>query len=82
MLLSEKMTLLMAGWSVVVLFVTGEEQLELFFILIFIGTLVIRELSDVFSPIYLKDRLNVFIYIFIVIFIIIVGKKIITILGI
>ena len=80
--MSEKISLVFIAWVLVVLFLTGDADLEIFFILLFIGILIIRELTDVFIPGDLKDRMNTFIYIFIIIFIVIVGKKVITILGI
>jgi len=82
MLISEKITLAIAGWIFVVLIITGEANLEIFFILIFIGVLIIRELTDVFTTTNLKDRMNMFIYIFLLIFIVIVGKNIISIISI
>jgi hypothetical protein len=80
--MSEKITLVFTAWTITMLFLTGDENLEIFFVLIFIGVLITRQLTDVFAPGNLKDRMNTFIYIFLIIFIIIVGKKIITILGI
>jgi len=80
--MSEKITVVFSAWTIAMLFLTGDENLEIFFVLIFIGVLVTRELTDVFAPSNLKDRMNSFIYIFLIIFIVIVGKKIITILGI
>ena len=82
MLMSEKITLVISAWIVLVMFLTGEENLEIFFVLIFIGVLIARELLDVFTTVDLKDRMSLFIYIFLFIFIVIVGKKIINILGI
>ena len=82
MLISEKITLIFATWVLIILFLTGDENLEIFFVLLFIGILIIRELTDVFIPGDLKDRMNMFIYIFVIIFIVIVGKKVMTILGI
>ena len=82
MLMSEKITLIIAIWILIVLIITGTTNLEIFFILIFIGVLIIRELSDVFTTTNLKDRMNLFIYFFIFIFIVIVGQKILTILNI
>jgi hypothetical protein len=81
-LISEKITLIFATWVLIILFLTGDENLEIFFVLLFIGILIIRELTDVFIPGDLKDRMNMFIYIFVIIFIVIVGKKVMTILGI
>ena len=82
MLMSEKITLIIAIWILIILIITGNTNLEIFFILIFIGILIIRELSDVFTSTNLKDRMNLFIYFFILIFIVIVGQKILTILNI
>jgi len=82
MLISEKITLVIAGWILLVLFITGDSNFEIFFILIFIGVLIVRELTDVFTTINLKDRMNIFIYLFILVFILIVGKKIISVLAI
>jgi hypothetical protein len=80
-LMSEKITLVFTAWTIAMLFLTGDENLEIFFVLIFIGVLIIRQLTDVFAPSNLKDRMSTFIYLFVIIFIVIVGKKIITILG-
>lgn len=82
MLMSEKLTIIITFWIVLVLFITGTANLEIFFILIFIGVLIVRELSDVFTTTNLKDRMNLFIYFFIFIFMIIVGQKILSILHI
>ena len=82
MLTSEKITLVLIAWIILLLFITGDENLEIFFILIFIGVLITRELTSMFATVDIKDRIDLFIYIFIIIFIVIVGKKIITILGV
>ena len=59
MLLSEKVTLATAGWILIVLIITGDANLEIFFVMIFIGVLIIRELTDVFTTSNLKDRMNI-----------------------
>jgi len=82
MLMSEKITLTITGWILFVLIITGDANLEIFFILIFIGVLIIRELTDVFSSVNLRDRMNMFIYIFLIIFMVIVGKKVLTIIAV
>ncbi|MBU0497711.1 MAG: hypothetical protein KKC68_08880 [Candidatus Thermoplasmatota archaeon] len=82
MLMSEKLTLIITLWILLVLLITGTSNLEIFFILIFIGVLIVRELSDVFTTTNLKDRMNLFIYFFIIIFMVIVGQKILSILHI
>lgn len=82
MLLSEKLTIVITLWILFVMLITGKGNLEIFFILIFIGVLIIRELSDVFTSEDLKGRMNLFIYFFLMIFIVIVGRKIMSILSI
>jgi hypothetical protein len=82
MLISEKITLVIALWILLVLLITNDTDLELFFVLIFIGVLIIRALTDVFITTTLKHRMNLFIYLFIVVFMVIVGNKIITILAV
>ena len=81
MLMSEKITLVVAAWILIAFFITGDTDLEVFFILIFIGVLITRQLTDVFTTSNLKDRIDIFIYVFIILFVVIVGKKIINILG-
>lgn len=61
--------------------VMGHLNLELFIILIFIGLLVIKELSSGYITSYIKERLNIFVLLFIIIFILIVAKKIMDITG-
>jgi hypothetical protein len=82
MLISEKITLVIALWILLILLITNDTDLELFFVLIFIGVLIIRALTDVFITTTLKHRMNLFIYLFIVVFMVIVGNKIITILAV
>ena len=80
MITSAKITLIITLWILLVLLITQDTDLELFFVLIFIGVLIIRALADVFIPKTLKFRMNLIIYGFIIVFIVIVGNKIITIL--
>ena len=82
MLIAEKLTMLLAVWILAALLITGDRDFELFFVLIFIGILVVRALSDVFITKPLKVRLNLIIIAFLIGFIVIVGNKIITILQI
>ena len=81
MLTSEKITLIIALWILVALIVTGDMDFELFFVLIFIGILIIRALTDVFITTTLKFRMNLIIYLCIIVFIGIIGNKIITIVN-
>lgn len=82
MLISEKITLFIAVWIMVMLIITGDANLEIFFVLIFVGVLIAREFTDRFTTANLKLRMNIFILVFIVVFLVIVGKKIINAWGI
>jgi len=81
MITSEKITLVITIWILIALLITKDIDIELFFVIIFIGILIIRALTDVFITTTLKHRMNLVIYIFIIIFSIIIGNKIITILN-
>ena len=80
MLTAEKIILVISLWILVALLVTGDTDFELFFVLIFIGILIIRALTDVFITKPMKLRMNLVIVVFLIGFIVIVGNKIITIL--
>ena len=82
MLTSERLMFIIALWILAALIVTGETDFELFFVLIFIGILMIRALTDVFIPKPLKFRMNLIIVVFLIGFIAIIGNKIITIVNI
>ncbi len=81
MITSEKIALVISIWILIALIITKDSDFELFFVLIFIGVLIIRAITDVYITYTLKNRMNLIIYIFIIIFAIIVGNKIITILN-
>jgi len=76
MLISEKITLFIAAWIIIMLFATGDAAIEIFFVLIFIGILIAKELTYRFTVTQLKNRMNIFIFMFLIVFIAVVGKKI------
>ncbi len=81
MLLSEKLTFVMILLIIIFLVISGDSELEVFVVLILIGVLIIRELTESFAPNDLKDRMNFFIYTGLIIFVVIVARKIIIVLG-
>ena len=81
MLTAEKIILVISLWILVALLVTGDTDFELFFVLIFIGILIVRALSDVFITKPMKLRMNLVIIVFLIGFIVIVGNKIVTIVN-
>ena len=82
MLTSEKITICVAIWMMFILLITGDVELEIFFILMLIGFIIIKEFTDRFITTRLKYKMNIFIFVFIIIFVVFIGKKIINYLSI
>lgn len=78
--MSEKITLFITIWVIIALFITGDSNLEIFLVLVLIGMLITREFTDRFTTIHLRHRINIFIIVFSLIFIVFVGKKILSVL--
>jgi len=57
---------------------TGDINIGLFFVLIFIGIVVLKELTDEFTPDHLKKKINILISGLLVIFFLIVINEIIS----
>ena len=57
------------------------ETLEVFFVLLLLGILVLRELTDMYTSKPIKDRINFFIYTSSFIFALIVARKVYMILA-
>ncbi|HEX9907342.1 MAG TPA: hypothetical protein VGB78_02605 [Thermoplasmata archaeon] len=81
MQLSEKIVLAMIVWVLFSLVLSLNSGLEVFATLILIGVLIIRELTDSFTPVRTKERVDFFIYAFLVVFAIIVTRRVWEILG-
>ena len=79
--LSEKIILILGIWIILLLFLTQNLGIDVLFISIFIGVLVLKELTDEFTTKYQKNHLNIFIFAFLLIFIATIGQKIISISG-
>lgn len=82
MLISEKITLFIAAWMVLILFATIDAMIEIFFILIFIGFLIAKVFTERFTLTNLKIRMNIIIFLFFIAFSFIIGKQIIGFLSI
>lgn len=78
MLLTEKITLFMALWMVIIFFLTIDAMFEIFFILTFIGVLIVKVFTDRFMLTPLKIRMNILIFLFFIIFSLIIGKRILS----
>jgi len=66
-------------WAAFLLLVTP--SLELFFVLFLLGLLVARELVEVSAPEEMKEKVDLFVYLFLIIFLWIVAKKVYEILA-
>ena len=62
--------------------ITGDVDIEIFIILFYLGFLILKEFTKEFTPKNLKIRLNILLIAFIAIFILIITKRIISILSI
>jgi hypothetical protein len=80
MLLSEKLAFILLVITIFILQITGDSGLEIFFILILIAMLIIRESIEMFAPSELKVRMNLFIYIGVIMFFAILLEKLIPII--
>ena len=74
--LSEKIALAMIVWVLFSLVLAISSGLEVLLILILIGVLIIRELTDSFTPVKTKDRVDFFIYAFLLVFAVIVIRRV------
>jgi len=74
--LSEKIALAMTVWVLFALVLAMSSGLEVFLTLILIGVLVIRELTDSFTPVKVKERVDFFIYAFLIVFAVIVVRRV------
>jgi hypothetical protein len=82
MIISEKITLAISVWMIFILFITGNASLEIFFILIIIGFIIIKELTDHLTTNIFKKKMNAFIFVFMIAFLFLVGKRLIEFLEI
>lgn len=82
MLVSEKIIAGMAGWTVlafIAAYLIGP-PLEVFMIIELIGLVIIRELLDIFTPFVLKKKMDMFIFLGLFIFALIVARRIMIVL--
>jgi hypothetical protein len=78
MLISEKITLFMAAWMIIIFFLTIDAIFEIFFILIFIGFLTVKVFTDRFTITPIRNRMNFLIFLFFIVFSLLIGKRIIS----
>ena len=76
MLLSQKIMLTMISWTIASALISSGSDFEVFFTLEVIGLLILREFVDSFAPIETKERLDLFIYVGLFVFIVIVLRRV------
>jgi hypothetical protein len=76
MLLSHKVMLSMVIWTIASAMISSGSDFEVFFTLEVIGLLIIREFIDSFATIDIKERLDLFIYVGLFVFVVIVLRRI------
>ena len=77
--LSNRISIVLIFWTLLLFVITAD--LEIYFILIFIGVLITRELTDLYTSKTYKTRLNAYIVIFLFTYIILISQKIMEILA-
>jgi len=77
-----KITTFIILWVLAMFFITGSVNLDTFFILIVLGILITRELTDEFLTVHLKKRMALLISMFLMIYIVFIAEKIISFLNI
>jgi hypothetical protein len=75
MLLSTKIMLTMILWSIMSIGVSSGSNFEVFLTIETIGLLIIREFVDSFATRDIKERLNIFFYVGLFIFTIVITRK-------
>ncbi len=76
--MAEKITWFIAAWIVAMIFIAGDADIEVLIILTFIGLLIAKEFTDRFTTVQLKHRINIFVGVFFIIFVVAVVKKTLT----
>lgn len=80
--ISEKIAILLILWIVFIYMVTGLNDIDIFFIFVYLGILFMKVFSTEYISSQLKKRINVFTVAFLFIFIIIIARRILTIVNI
>ena len=76
--LSDRIAIVLIAWTLFLFVITAD--LEIYFILIFIGILITKELTDIYTTDSFKTRLNAYIIFFLVTYIILIYQKVMQIL--
>lgn len=75
MLMSEKISIIAILWVLIVLVFVKDNDIEIFFIFIIIGTLAIKMFTSMYLTKKFKFRFNLFILMYLLTFIVIIANK-------
>jgi len=76
--LNDRITITLISWTLLLFIITAD--IEIFFVLIFLGILITKEMTDIYTTKTFKTKLNVYIFTFLFIYGILISQKIITII--
>ena len=78
----QQINLIIISWLIIAFIVTINNEFDIFLFIVILGILTIKEFLDGFMSLRLKKRIFIFSYFLIFLFILILGQRIINILGI
>lgn len=76
--LNDRITITLISWTLLLFIITAD--IEIFFVLIFLGILITKEMTDVYTSKTFKTKLNAYIITFLIMYTALISQKIITIL--
>jgi len=74
--LQEQVSIALIVWTLILFIITTPQQLEIYFILLFIGILITKELTTDLLPKKTQNRLNMYIFTFLIAYIYLIAQKI------
>jgi len=80
--ISEKIAIVLILWIILIYLLTGVNDIDLFVIFVYLGILIMKVFSSELIPFQLKQRMNVFTIAFLFIFILVIIKRILTVVHI
>ncbi len=78
---AEKIALILILWIILIYVMTSVDDIDIFFIFVYLGILLMKVFSTDYVSSRLKQKINVFVIAFLVIFIIVIARRILTIVN-
>lgn len=77
--ISEKIAIVLILWIIFIYLLTGVNNIDLFFIFVYLGILIIKVFSNELTPVHIRKRINIFTIAFLFIFLLIIIRRILLI---